>query len=111
MNLKTRFMIFMKNGPDKAFEDLGYDKVEETDHHVRYSKIEYGKYEHIIEICNHKNDGIRVQSYSSKDFCVDALGRPIGNCGVALTDCEMEIILYKIKEMKKKAYVALKKEN
>ncbi len=105
MNLKTRFMIFVKNGPDKAFEDLGYDKIGETDRCVRYSKIEYGKYEHIIEIHNHKNDVIRVHSYSSKDFCVDALGRTIGNCGVALTDYEMEIILYKIKEMKKKVRV------
>lgn len=109
MNLKTRFMIFMKNDPDKAMEDLGYEKLEETERYVRYSKIECGTYEHIISIHRNRVDnGFRIHSYSLKDFCNDALGRTIGNCGVALTDYEMEIILCKIKEMKKK--VSVKKE-
>lgn len=106
MNFKTLFKLSASNGPDKAMEELGYEKLEETERYVRYSKIECNTYEHIISIQrNRADDGFRIHSYSLEDFCNDALGRPIGNCGVALTDYEMEIILCKIKEMKKKVHV------
>lgn len=87
---------------DKKFNNIGFNKIVENRHNVRYERYdEKFKYTHVLSI-NHKYDGDTiVQSYNKELFDE----RKIGNCCVGLTEYEMKLVLKKIKSWERKFWL------
>lgn len=84
---------------DRTLTNLGFTKLIDDDHIVRYRRqnIESG-YTQIIEI-SHKADGRHTaQSYAEKEYCYSTTGAITGNCVVAMTTKELKCVVRKMKE-------------
>lgn len=82
---------------DERLADLGFVKIEENKHGVRYERVHHiFGYTHSLDIMHKRSGKHLIQSYE-KGVNSDKYN----NC-VGLTELESKLILKKLKEMKKK---------
>lgn len=81
---------------DKKFEDIGFMKISEDEHGVRYERkeSEFG-YTHVLTILHKKSGNHIVQSYDKDLFDV----QDVGNTCVGLTYKELVLIAKKMRQM------------
>ena len=84
---------------DKNLSRLGFIKICDDDHTVRYKRdnTNFG-YTQILEIVC-KVDGRHIaHSYAEKEYCYSTTGSITGNCGVGMTTKELRCLVRKMKE-------------
>lgn len=84
---------------DRNLTKLGFSKIHDDDHTVRYRRRneEFG-YTQILEI-NFMRDGRHIaHSYVEKEYCFSTTSAITGNCGVGMTTKELKCLMRKMKE-------------
>ena len=94
--LRQRFKAFINiNNIDYELDKLGFKKLEDNEHHVRYEKnVEDCDFVHVVMLL-HRNSGRHILQSYDRDLFDE---KKIGNTNVGLTYKELILFALKMKE-------------